>query len=160
MRNWRGFSVVLLIVLFVIFFSFVFFVNANNQISVEVDVRATDSYTSVDVYPNSIDFGEVSKGGASDRFKVTINNTGTENVFVSFSINGGNYTQKIFDYIFVRKTPGNDINYTKIKNFNFSLNNRNDQDLYFIVNLSSYTDPVYGDMIGHKANITAVIIPI
>ena len=160
MRNWQSFSVVLVIVLFVIFFYFVFFAGANNQISVEVDVRATDSYTSVDVYPNSIDFGEVSKGGASDRFKVTINNTGTENVMVSFLINGGNYTQKIFDYIFVRKTPGNDINYTKIKNFNFSLASGSDQELYFVLNLSSYADPIYGDMIGHRVNVTTVVVPV
>lgn len=157
MGNKLGFSVFLGIILICLFG---FFVRANNQISVGADIKSTESYTSFDVYPNNISFGQISRGGSSERFKVSLNNTGTQDIKINFLLNGGNYTQKIFDYIYIRKTPGSDASYVKIANFNFTLLKGDNQDIYFVLNLTSYPDPIYGDMIGHQTNITTVAVPV
>jgi len=120
---------------------FIGFGIAGNVISVEATVTATDSYTSIDVSNTLIDFGNVKRGEVSAYKVITVNNTGTENLLVTLGF--ANYTGTIFDYIYVRKSPGNDADYLPIGQFNFSLSRGDDQDLRFRLDLTNYTLPVY-----------------
>lgn len=131
---------------------------ADDTIIVEADVKASDSFTAIEVDKNYINFGIVSKTIA--RYDtININNTGSEDVNITFELQ--NYSGKIFEYIYVRKSPGSPSDYLPIKQFSVVVNSDdgNGQDLRFILNLSKYPSPIYQD--AHLiANITIKAMPL
>jgi hypothetical protein len=158
MRNWRGFSVVLLIVLFVIFFSFVFFVNANNQISVEAGILSSDQYTMINAEDSYLYFGNISKGEASSSQSTCINNTGTNDVSLSFSVVGGG---SFSNYLFIKNYSGG--NYSSLGSYALSLGTSSSDRrkcVRFILNLTDYSSPIYSSFTSYRANVTISAVPI
>jgi hypothetical protein len=142
----------------VLFVFNIIFVRAGNTFTVEANISASDTYTAIDVDKGAINFGKLKKGEASDYQTITINNTGTSNVFITLELQ--NYSQNIFNYIYVRKSPGSDSDYVRIGQFNFTLSRNDAQALRLVLNLTNYPSPIYQDINGHRANVLTRAMPL
>ena len=151
-----GFSVVLVIVLFVIFF--VFFVNADNKIAVEAGVLSSDQYTMISAEDSYLYFGNISKGEASSSQSTCINNTGTNEVSLSFSVEGGG---SFSNYLFIKNYSGG--SYGTLGSYTIVLGTSSSDRrkcVRFILNLTDYSDPIYSSFTSYRANITISAVPI
>ncbi len=132
------------------------FVGANNQVNVRADILATDTYLEIEVTPNNISFGTISRGESSQPKKVCVNNTGSSDVLVTPRL-PNNYSGIFFDYIYVKKYGSSDSTYKSIGQFDVLITKANpnpeQQCIWFKLDLTNYTDPIYQDFIGHTADI-------
>ena len=87
-----------------------------------------------------------------------INNTGDVDVIVTPKLSSS-YNGDFFSYIYVRVTPGNDIDYKVMGEFNITIVSLGKKCLYFRLDMSNYNNPVYRDVIGHNTNITINAVP-
>ena len=148
-----AFSILLVFVLFAVS------VSAGNVLTVHATVPADASYLMIDVNPNSIDFGVVGKNTTSSEKKVCVNNTGTENVSLIPQL-PLDYSGKILDNVEIRTVGSSTISHKKIGLYSVNLNSTNppnDQKcMWFRLNLTTYTDPVYLSEQNEEVTIFAV----
>lgn len=153
-REWVFALAIIFVFVIVLFLGFGV---AGNIINIQADIEAGDSYTAIDVSNNSINFGSLKKGEVSAYKVITVNNTGTDKINLTLSML--DYSGTIFNYIFVRKSPGNDADYLPLNKFSFTLDSGKDQDLRFILDLRNYPNPIYKNT--HlSTNITVSAMPL
>lgn len=136
-----------------------YFASAANTIKVEANIMSQDSYLMIDVDNDSIHFGNLSRGQVSSAHKICVNNTGTEDAVVTPELSD-DYDGLIFDYIYVKRYGDSDSTYKPIGQFNATINHESSRCLWFRLDLSDYTEPIYADIIGHNTNITINAVPL
>ena len=133
------------------------FVNAVNTdvSSFEVDVFGPSAPVIRIVVPDSIFFGNVSKGKESSRVRVDINNTGNVDVIVMPRLI--DQFEEIFNYTyFTRRTTEP---YQKIGEFSYNLWAPSDEGgvesdyMYAKVDLRNFGGQIKGDTKGHKTDV-------
>jgi len=158
MRNLAGFSFVFVIVIFGIFY-FMFFVNANNIVTLEANIISSDQYTMIEVEDSYLSFGNISKGYLSSSKYTCINNTGTMEVIVTLDLTSAD--SEFSNYLTARRY--NSGVYDTINKFNVTLGTSSSERrkcVQFILNLANYTEPIYSPIINYRANITIRAVPV
>lgn len=124
-------------------------------LTIEARIVSNESYIMIEA-PNYIGLGEVIRGQSTDPQKICINNTGTENITVSFSVP----SDKFSNYLFAKKYSTS--NYFLLSDYTQEIksNNLNPSNtcLWLTLNLTNYNSPIYATK-DYIVNVTISAVP-